>query len=143
MERFKICSDCDFPGVYAIVNTSNQKIYIGSSKNIKIRLDFHKTRLKNNKSRVKKMQEDFNNGNDFVSFVVTPVSLSQQKSKECDNLRYFEGMAISKFKSFDPRIGYNKNTGCFQLVEILNIMEATENIKKLDYETLLNKEWRF
>lgn len=143
MEQFRICKDCDFSGVYAIVNIKNNKIYIGSSRNIRKRLKSHKTRLESGKSNIAEMQKDFDNGNEFVSFVVTPVSLCLQKGKEDNNLRYFEEKAISMFYSFYPNIGYNKNGTCSQLAEILNIMDAKIFVEKSEFDFLMETEGRF
>ncbi len=89
------------------------------------------------------MKKDFNSGNNFVSFVVTPVFLCSEKGKEDNNLRYFEERAISMFSSYYPNIGYNKNGTCSQLIETLNIMDAKKIVDKLNFDILLNKEWRF
>lgn len=143
MEQFRICKDCDFSGVYAIVNTDNKKIYVGSSKNIRKRLGIHKSRLKSNTNSVKQMQEDYNNGNSFVSFVVTPVSLSTIEGKEDNNLRYFEDNAMRILIPYYLNNGYNAKGGCYQLLEVVNIMDTEKSIEKSDFENLLNKEWRY
>lgn len=143
MEQFRICKGCDFSGVYAIVNTNNKKIYIGSSKNIRKRLEGHKSRLLNNKNGAKRMQEDFNNGDNFITFVVTPVFLCSQKGREDNNLRYFEERAISMFNSHYPNIGYNRNGTCCQLCENLNIMDTKKFLENSDFKSLENTEGRF
>lgn len=40
-EQFRINKNSDFPGVYIIVNMDNQKVYIGSTRNIHKRLKTH------------------------------------------------------------------------------------------------------
>lgn len=47
-------------GIYRIYNTKNDKIYIGSSKNLKSRKKQHFLSLKNNVHYCKEMQNDFN-----------------------------------------------------------------------------------
>ena len=42
-EIFLISDNCDFPGVYIILNIKNYKCYIGSSRNIKRRLHEHES----------------------------------------------------------------------------------------------------
>lgn len=108
MEQFRICKDCDFSGVYAILNISKRKIYIGSSRNIKQRLINHKSKLKHGKNPIVKMQEDYNNGDKFVSYVITPARIREERYNKDSDLRYFENIAIKKFNSTDPEIGYNK-----------------------------------
>lgn len=165
MEQFRICKDCDFSGVYAIVNISKQKIYIGSSRNIKQRLTNHKTNLNHKKSPIIKMQEDYNSGDKFIAYVVTPVRIREEKYCKDDDLRYFERVAIKEFNSTNPKIGYNKkdNEGS-RLRELNNIMyskteldnyfslflsdcwlasQSKRNAKKRFIDLVLNKEGRF
>lgn len=128
LEQFRICKDCDFSGVYAIVNISKQKIYIGSSKNIKKRLEMHKTSLKHGKHHVARMQEAYNRGDKFIAYVVTRVRIREEKNFENDDLRYFEGLAIKQFKALDYRHGYNSNVSYSQLMEEQNIIYAKRNL---------------
>lgn len=143
MEQFKICENCNFSGVYAILNTENNKIYIGSSRNIRKRLKSHKTSLENGKSNIVEMQKDFENGNKFIAFVVTPVALCSQSGKECNNLRHFEEKAISMFYSYCPNIGYNKIGTCAQLAEVLNIMDSRKLVEDSNFGYLMDTERRF
>ena len=48
-EQFRINENSDFPGVYIIVNMDNQKVYIGSTRNICKRLKAHLYSLKKGK----------------------------------------------------------------------------------------------
>lgn len=120
MEQFRICNNCNFSGVYAILNIKNNKIYVGSSRNIKRRLANHKTLLLHGKSKIKEMQEDYNKGNNFIAYVITPVRIREEKYCKDDDLRYFEKKAIEKFNATNPEIGYNKkyNTGTETLKEL-------------------------
>lgn len=123
MECFRMCKNCDFPGVYAILNINNNKIYIGSSRNIKGRLTNHKTLLLHGKSKIKEMQEDYNKGNKFIAYVITPVRIREEQYCKDDDLRYFEKEAIKNFNATDPEIGYNKKdkTGTEILRELSKI----------------------
>lgn len=47
-------------GVYKIINTTNNKMYIGQSINIERRWEEHKEELKNNKHHSYKLQSDYN-----------------------------------------------------------------------------------
>lgn len=148
MEQFRICKDCDFPGVYAILNMRNNKIYVGSSKNIKKRLHIHKSRLKSDSNSAKRMQEDYNNGDNFISFVVTPVRFPER-----DDLKYFEDKAITRFSSYNRNLGYNGKSAWGMLKEESNIVDAdrimstffssSENEKEQTINKWLNTEWRF
>lgn len=129
MEQFRICNDCDFSGVYAIVNISKQKIYIGSSRNIKKRLINHKTKLNHGKNPIVKMQEDFSNGDMFIAYVVTPVKLREEKYCMDDDLRYFERKAIEEFKATNQEKGYNiLDNSTSNLIEIERIIYAKSNL---------------
>lgn len=129
MEQFRICKDCNFSGVYIIVNIVKQKVYIGSSRNIKDRLTNHKTKLNNGKSPISKMQEDFNNGDRFIAYVVTPVKLRDEKYCQDDDLRYFEKKAIEEFNALDEKYGYNTNDNSTKtLKEHQNIIYAKRNL---------------
>lgn len=110
LEQFRICDNCDFSGVYAILNTNKNKIYIGSSRNIKGRLINHKTLLNHKKGKIKEMQDDYNLGDNFIAYVITPVRVRDEKYLRDNDLRYFEQEAIKKFNATDPEIGYNKRT---------------------------------
>ena len=131
MDQFRICKSCDYPGVYAIVNTTKNKIYIGSTDNIKRRLAEHRSLLRGGKSHIKKMQEDYNNGDRFISYVITPVRIRSEKYCKFDDLRYFEHLAIKKFKCTDPDIGYNirGDTGTNKLREESAIFHAFQEFE--------------
>ena len=129
MEQFRICKDCSFSGVYAIANITKQNVYIGSSRNIKSRLANHKTKLSNNKSPIVKMQNDFNNGDEFIAYVVTPVKLRSEKYCEDNDLRYFEKKAIEEFDALNKEHGYNTNDNTTsKLKEHQNIIYAKRNL---------------
>lgn len=129
LEQFRICKDCDFSGVYAIVNITKQKIYIGSSRNIKKRLINHKTKLNHGKSPIIKMQEDYGKGDMFIAYVVTPVKLREEKYCTDDDLRYFEKKAIEEFHATDQEKGYNSiNKSLANLAELQRIIYAKRNL---------------
>ena len=123
MEQFRICNNCDFSGVYAILNTTKNKIYIGSSRNIKGRLINHKTLLTHGKGKIAEMQNDYNMGDKFIAYVITPIRVRDEKHMRDNDLRYFEQEAIKKFNAISPEIGYNKKlkTGQNKLDECWNI----------------------
>lgn len=49
------------PGVYAIIDSYNFKVYVGSTGNIRKRGKQHETALKRNDHPIKELQDDFNN----------------------------------------------------------------------------------
>lgn len=56
-------------GIYMLYNINNHKVYIGETHNFRNRAINHKYNLSSNKHSNKKLQNDFNAGNDFV-FVI-------------------------------------------------------------------------
>ena len=86
-------------GVYGFWNIENGKIYIGSSKNIKSRINNHLSKLRNGRHENKEMQKDFDDGNKFMVFNVLEVDNTK-------NLRYFENISIIRFDAINK--GYNK-----------------------------------
>ena len=53
-------------GIYAIHNTTKDIFYIGSSENIEKRWQQHQILLKTNKHYNKKLQSDYNNGDNII-----------------------------------------------------------------------------
>lgn len=125
MAQFNICKDCSFPGIYAIKNLENKKIYIGSSGNIKNRLQNHFSLLKSGKHGNKNMLEDYKSGDRFQCFVISKVPLyfSYNKNKY---LREFEKIAISMLNTGNPEIGYNLT----DINEDISILENIINFRK-------------
>lgn len=61
----------DWPGVYAIINKTNGREYVGSSeKGILSRINQHEHLLKTGKHNRKEMQEDYNNGDVFEAEII-------------------------------------------------------------------------
>lgn len=106
-EQFKINEKSNFPGVYIIVNLDNRKVYVGSTRNILRRLKEHEAKLRKGKHDVKRMQKDYDNGNQFIAYPLTKVQLLDEKYNKDANLRYFEKVAIEKFRSNISENGYN------------------------------------
>lgn len=122
-EQFRINENSDFSGVYIIVNMDNQKVYIGSTRNIHKRLKEHLYNLKKRKHLSSTLQEDFNNGNSFIAYPLTRVELLPKYSKD-HNLRHFEYMAIKIFDSANPEKGYNKTNHKAESYELGKIKRA-------------------
>ena len=100
-------------GVYAIWNLNNQKVYIGSSKNIKSRIGSHLTKLRNKKHEISDMQKDYDKGDNFIIFKVLEVA-------DVKNLRYFEYISIAHFNAIGN--GYNTQSVVeHELIEVTAI----------------------
>lgn len=108
-KRFRISEDCDFSGVYIILNLDNRKVYIGSTRNIRRRLTEHEIGLRENNHKNLEIQKDYNSGHCFIAYAITRIELLQENSfAKDDNLRFFEFKAIKCFDSDNPEKGYNK-----------------------------------
>lgn len=89
-------------GVYAIRNTLSQKVYIGSSTNLRKRWLQHRSLLNNGSHPNKGLQKDWNDyGEDAFAFSVLEVV------PEIEWLSCREREWIREFKSSNPRKGYN------------------------------------
>lgn len=108
-ESFSINKDCDFSGVYIIVNLKNYKCYIGSSRNIKRRLHEHEIALRHEKHKIRELQKDYNDGCKFIAYPLSEVQLIERRCDKDRNLRYYENEAIKLFGTTDPKKGYNTN----------------------------------
>ena len=89
-KQFRISENCDFSGVYIILNLDNKKVYIGSTRNIKRRLSEHEIKHRKNGHQNMAMQLDYNCGNRFIGYVITRVELVKDNPYSQDaNLRFF------------------------------------------------------
>lgn len=111
-ENFLISENCDFSGVYIVLNMKNYKCYIGSSRNMKRRLNEHKAALKHKKHKIKELQKDYDDGCEFIAYPLSEVQLLNRKYSTDKNLRYYENEAIKMFETTNPQKGYNTNISC-------------------------------
>lgn len=91
------------PGVYYILNLINHKIYIGQSKNINIRLNRHRAKLRSNSHNSSRLQAEWNiYGEHAFEFgvLVTTSHWYQEPEK-------IERIFFNVYQSFDPEFGYN------------------------------------
>lgn len=88
-------------GVYLIKNVVNNKIYVGSTKNLKHRKYQHFNLLRNGKHYNYLLQKDFNTyGESNFSFELCCLCLEQA-------LIPAEQQFIDKYASYDKTVGYN------------------------------------
>jgi len=87
-------------GIYIIRNLYNNKIYIGSAKNIKQRLHEHNSMLRRNKHHSKYLQNSYNLHNGKFLF-----SILEQCS--VDNLIKREQYWLDYYNSYNKKYGYN------------------------------------
>jgi group I intron endonuclease len=97
-------------GVYQIKNKRNEKLFIGSTKNLPGKINSHKFQLKNGLHTNKEMQKEFNEiGEEGFSFDI----LDRLEPREdvnydyTEELKTLEAMWIEKLQPFNEK-GYNK-----------------------------------
>lgn len=76
---FKIKTKYNGPGVYAIIDIYNFKVYIGSSQNVLLRGKNHLSLLKRKKHNIKELQKDYDNKNDFDFILIEKANCSTRK----------------------------------------------------------------
>lgn len=94
------------PGIYCILNKLNNKIYIGSSNNIKRRGIFHFTQLRNGKHFNSHLQHAWNKYGEF-NFEFYIIELVPESELEKTEENY-----IKETKSSNRLYGYNKTDIC-------------------------------
>lgn len=88
-------------GIYLIKNTENNKVYVGSSKNIEGRFRVHKSRLRLNKHHSPHLQKSYNqNPNKFCYEIIEIIN-------DIDLLERREQYWVDFYKSFESNFGYN------------------------------------
>ena len=110
----------NFSGIYAIINLINDKMYIGSSKNIKSRFKTHTRDLNKNKHFNPYLQNAWNKygGGNFTIEVIEYIKNNKLREKEI----YY----INFYKSLYSQTGYN----------ILDKTYNTNNIQSKYWEFL-------
>lgn len=122
-------------GVYKIVNTKNNKVYIGSTNSFKRRKNNHFSQLRNNKHINKYLQMDFNKfGEDIFLFEII-------KKCELDELIEQEQYYINIYESCNSKRGYNiepnagSSLGIKRSDETRNRISEVRKCKKMSEET--------
>lgn len=86
--------------VYAIRHNPTQRMYIGSSADVKRRINNHMKALRNGSHTVGDMQKDFNvHGEDYSFFILDEIKTWADRSKE-----YFW---MKKYNTCTRGVGYN------------------------------------
>ena len=129
-------------GIYKIENKENNKVYIGSSKNIENRWKQHKSLLRCGKHHSQHLQYAWNRyGEDGFIFEIIEENISQEE------LFKREQYWMDKFQSYNPKNGYNISTvagSCvmndnYNFEEIINEEYELEHKYKILY-MIENKE---
>lgn len=92
-------------GIYAILNIKNNKIYIGQSKNVKARINRHKSELKHNKHKNIYLQREINKYG-FENFEFNIIEYCNVEELDEKEKNY-----IKQYNSTDNQFGFNLTDG--------------------------------
>jgi group I intron endonuclease len=96
-------------GVYAIRNTSNGKIYVAASRDIRARINRHRMNLKTNTEQVELLQQDWNAcGAEVFEFETLELlePLDDPTYDPTEDLEILQQLWLEKLSPFDEA-GYN------------------------------------
>lgn len=100
-------------GIYYILNTHNNKMYIGKSDNVVIRLQSHRSALHTNRHKSQTLQDEWNQFGEhaFEMALLTEHSESWPLRTliALGNIYELERFFIRLYQTSDPRFGYNCN----------------------------------
>lgn len=111
----------DWPGVYAIVNKTNGREYVGSSeKGVLTRINQHEQLLKAGRHTRPEMQEDYNSGCVFEAEIIfiLPVGGTRKQllKREIQEIKA-RGQKLKLYNSPNWRVEKNKETGKWEKIE--------------------------
>lgn len=99
-------------GIYQILNTVNNKRYIGSSKKLYYRLKQHLSKLRKNKHHSQHLQNAWNQYGEQAFRIESLIECEEK------DLEFYENLIVNSYKANDPNFGYNtrlvsrSNLGC-------------------------------
>lgn len=92
-------------GIYKLTNIRNNKVYIGSSKQIELRINHHFSLLKRNKHHSQYLQNTYNKyGKEVLKFEVIEKHVDYNKIYIIEREQYW----VDYYKSYKPEFGYNE-----------------------------------
>jgi group I intron endonuclease len=102
-------------GIYQITNLENHKIFIGSAKDLRGRINSNRFQLKNGSHINKEMQRDFNEtGEERFSFEILDYLKANEEADACydytEDLKILLEMWLDKLQPYGEK-GYNLRKG--------------------------------
>ena len=118
-------------GIYSIKNTINGKLYIGKSRNVNIRIEVHKKKLRKNKHVNKHLQHSWNKYGEenFDIDIIEKFSIEELNLNECYYIKNFG--AINENKGYN--LTYGGDGGIFSPETIKKMSEAQKGEKSFWY----------
>ena len=138
-------------GIYKITCVPTGKVYIGSSKNLKSRLQTHKRDLHKNCHPNRKLQ---NAWNCYTEVAFTFEVIETHEEYDCDYLINREQFWIDQFNALDPIVGFNlfaparaselgnfnNSMACFRASQREGVKENRSKAAKDKYSNSENRE---
>lgn len=128
--------------IYAIKNTENGKIYIGSTNNMTKRFKKHKSELRGNKHYNEYLQRAFNKyGENSLDFIILTTCGEHQLVKK--EIEY-----IQKYHALDSNYGYNlilpREASTRNISEEYRkkISDSKKGVTPANFEEMRRKKWR-
>lgn len=111
----------DWPGVYAIINKTNGREYVGSSeKGVLTRINRHEQLLKTGKHNRQEMQDDYNNGCVFEAEIIFILpaggTRKQLLSREIEEIKK-RGAKTRLYNAHNWAMHKNQQTGKLEKIE--------------------------
>jgi group I intron endonuclease len=127
-----------YKGIYCIMNTANNKKYIGSSINIKDRWSGHRSALNKGVHINTHLQSAWNKyGKDkFVFYIIEEIDVLSRK-----DLFQYEDSYILKFETLDPNKGYNKELSTRRLTQSIDSQVTLKAVLLLDLDGNITNEF--
>lgn len=101
MKKIKLKSQIKIAGVYAIINTSNNRVYVGGSTDLYNRQRKHSWTLRHKQHFSKEMQKEYNENPNAFEFRIL------ETTENLDELRAIEQKYLDQYQSYKPEFGYN------------------------------------
>lgn len=127
--------DIEAIGIYAIHNKKNNKYYVGSSVNVKTRMDTHRRNMEKLQGSNAKIDKDLETFDDLENFEFVVLKTFPDFTITDYDLRRAEQEFVEKYNAYD---GYNNNlhepvsTGFYSSHELLRCKKARpKSYKKL------------
>lgn len=133
VEQERLPADC---GVYAIINKANGRAYIGSSVNIRRRIEWHKTLLRANKHSNKNLAADWNQHGEpaFIAGVMTLCEADKRTKIEADLIGQILGRDCYNWSTSGQKPHYTPSNRDQRIDRIRSAFEAwaADNLKCAD-----------
>lgn len=106
-------------GIYEIVHEPSGRRYVGSSRNVRYRLQRHRSDLRGNRGRSRYLQNAWNKYGESSFVFRQLIACSEQ------DLTFFENVLISGYAAMDKRFGFNHRIAADTNAGALRVVSKT------------------